>query len=171
LGHKPVGIGFKALANEYAADLTPALAVVLTAIYGVLKQANQRFLIVVDEASYLTSNPDAGQVLEQIMRRGRKAGAGVWMASQKLEDFLDTPLGKTLASVSSTKWILGCQENTLNEVAEAFGLSAEEKSALNPIVKGRGVLLSDSGERAVAQLIASDQLLSIVTSSPSVVGG
>ncbi len=166
LGARPVGIGFRQLANSYAADLTPALAVVLTAIYGIMQRAEQRLLVVVDEASYLTGNPDAGQVLETIARRGRKAGVGVWMASQKLEDFL-TPLGKTLAAVSATKFILGCQESTLPAVRDAFGLTEEEGLALSPVAKGRGVLLADGGERAVVQVCVSDELLSLVSTSPA----
>ncbi len=172
LGERPVGVGFKKIINSYAADITPALVVVMSAIYTLMTKARQSpFLVVVDEASHLTSNPDAGQVLEQIARRGRKAGMGVWMASQELGDFLDTHLGKALSAVSSTKWILGCQEETLKEVGETFGLNPEEMAALNPIRKGFGVLLSDSGDRAVVSVMLSAPLMSLVSTTPSSVEG
>lgn len=167
LGDKPVAIGFRSLANSYASDLTPALVMVLTAIFTVMNQGDQKFIIAVDEASYLTGNPDAGQVLDQIARRGRKVGCGIWMASQKLDDFIGTPLGRTLVEVSSTRWILGCQSKVVPQVQEMFSLTDEEVAAINPIRQGQGVLVTDTGERAALQVLVSDALMYIVGTTPN----
>lgn len=169
LGNIPVGIGFKSLASEYGASLTPALAVVLTAVMGVMDKVQQRFLLVLDEAHYLTGDPDAGQVLDSIIRRGRKHATGVWMASQKLSDFLDTPLGKTLVATTSTSLILGCAEDERNLIAERFRLSAEEAAVLHPMSPGRGVLLTDRAERSAVLVVPSNVLFSLINTRPSIV--
>ena len=115
-GQAPVGIGFRSLSLRYAADLTPALAVVLAHVLGVLNRPHRPLIVLVDEAHVLTADPDAGQVLEQLVRRARKSGAGVWMASQRIEEFVSTDLGRTLASTAATKLVLGHEETVAAQV-------------------------------------------------------
>src|SRR5207237_8276515 len=110
VGRRPVSIGLRAFAMTYAADLTPALAVVLTRVLAELYSGVSRFLIVVDEAHRVTSDPDAGEVLGQLVRQARKHGAGVWMCSQRVDDFIGTDLGRTLAATAATKLLLGSEE-------------------------------------------------------------
>src|SRR5207302_4618030 len=113
VGERPVAIGLRALAMSYAADLTPALAVVLTAVLAALARDGRRLMIVVDEAHRVTVDPDAGAVLSQLVRQARKYGAGVWMCSQRIEDFVGTDLGRTLAATAATKVILGSEESAV----------------------------------------------------------
>jgi type IV secretory pathway VirB4 component len=150
---------------SYAADLTPALAVVLTNVLASLGRQEGRLIVVVDEAHRVTADPDAGEVLGQLVRQARKYGAGVWMCSQRVEDFVGTDLGRTLAATAATKLILGCEEAALSDVRNVFSLHDEEAAAINPLVQGRGVLLSGN-ERTVVRILPGAAILALAETSP-----
>ena len=163
----PVAIGLKAFAMTYGADLTPALAVLLTAILAALRQRRARMLIVVDEAHRVTGDPDAGEVLGQLVRQARKHGAGVWMVSQRVEDFVRTDLGRTLAATSASKLVLGTEEAFVADVREVFRLTDEEVSAVCPATRGRAVLLAGA-ERTVVDIVPGPAVLAVAaTGAPA----
>ena len=167
VGQRPVAIGLKVFAMTYGADLTPALACVLTATLAAVERRLGRMIIAVDEAHRVTSDPDAGEVLGQLVRQARKYGAGVWMMSQRVEDFVHTDLGRTLASTASTKFILGTEEAVLEDVVEVFKLHPEERKAINPMKQGRGVLLSGP-ERTVIDVIPGPIIMALADTSESI---
>lgn len=160
VGAVAIAIGLRELSMSYSSDLTPALAVVLTAVLASLRRRDTRLVVVVDEAHRVTSDPDAGDVLGRLVRQARKYGAGVWMCSQRVEDFVGTDLGRTLAATAATKVVLGVEEAALAGVREAFALSDEEAAAVNPPQTGRAVLVSGS-ERTVVRVLAGDAMLAI----------
>jgi hypothetical protein len=151
------GIGFRALSLAYAADLTPALCVVLSHVLDAILTVTSLMVILVDEAHVLTSDPDAGQVLEQLVRRARKCRAGVWMASQRIEEFTATDLGRTLASTAATKVVLGHEDTVAERVRSLFDLADDESAALTPPVPGQAVLISGR-ERTIVQVLPSPVL-------------
>jgi hypothetical protein len=169
----PIAIGLKSFAMNYGADLTPALAVLLTAILAALGKRRGRMIVVVDEAHRITSDPDAGEVLGQLVRQARKHGAGVWMLSQRVEDFVRTDLGRTLAATSASKLVLGTEEAVLDEVREVFKLRGEELAAICPSSPGRGVLLAGA-ERTVVDVVPGPAIMAIAdtraTMSPAPAG-
>jgi type IV secretory pathway VirB4 component len=157
---QPIAIGLRSFAMTYGADLTPALAVLLTAILDALRKRRGRMIVVVDEAHRITSDPDAGEVLGQLVRQARKHGAGVWMLSQRVEDFVRTDLGRTLAATSSSKLVLGTEEAVIDEVRSVFKLRDEEVSAICPSAPGRGVLMAGA-ERAVVNVMPGPAILAL----------
>lgn len=167
VGRQPVGIGLKTFAMSYGADLTPALAVILTNILAAIDRREGRMIVVVDEAHRVTCDPDAGEVLGQLVRQARKYGAGVWMASQKIEDFVKTDLGRTLAATAATKLVLGSEEAVIEDVAEVFHLNGEEIHAISPMMQGRGVLLSGS-ERTVVHVIPGAAIMALADTSSAI---
>lgn len=166
VGSTPIAIGLRQLSMSYAADLTPALAVVLTAVLSALGRGDGRLIVVVDEAHRVTSDPDAGDVLGQLVRQARKYGAGVWMCSQRVEDFVGTDLGRTLAATAATKLLLGVEEAALPGLRETFSLSDEEMAAVNPPVQGRAVLISGA-ERTVVRVMPGNAILSLADTGMS----
>ena len=164
VGTKPVAIGLKVFAMAYGADLTPALAVVLTSILAAIDRREGRMIVVVDEAHRVTSDPDAGEVLGQLVRQVRKYGAGVWMCSQRVDDFVSTDLGRTLAATASTKLILGTEEASVEQVGEVFKLTREELASINPILQGRGVLISGA-ERSVVRVVPGTAIMALSDTS------
>ena len=165
--NRPVAIGLKVFAMTYGADLTPALAVVLTSILAAVERKQGRMIVVVDEAHRVTSDPDAGEVLGQLVRQARKYGAGVWMMSQRVEDFVRTDLGRTLAATASTKLILGTEEAVVEEVADVFKLRDEEKAAINPMQQGRGVLLCGP-DRTIVHVVPGAMIMALSDTSGSI---
>ena len=165
VGDRPVSVGLREFALTYAADLTPALAVVLTAVLAALGRDHGRLIVVVDEAHRVTIDPDAGEVLGQLVRQARKHGAGVWMCSQQVHDFIGTDLGRTLVATAATKIILGVEEAALPDVRDVFGLREDEVAAINPSVQGRAVLLSGA-ERTVVSIVPGPAVLALAQSSP-----
>jgi len=157
---QPIAVGLRSFAMTYGADLTPALAVLLTAILDALGRGRGRMIVVVDEAHRITSDPDAGEVLGQLVRQARKHGAGVWMLSQRVEDFVRTDLGRTLAATSSSKLVLGTEEAVVDEVRDVFKLRDEEVAAISPAVPGRGVLLAGP-ERAVVGVLPGPAIMAL----------
>jgi type IV secretory pathway VirB4 component len=153
----PVGIGFRSLSMRYASDPTPAIAVVLSHVLEAMSLKRERLIVLVEEAHVLTSDPDAGQVLEQLVRRARKSRAGVWMASQRIEEFIATDLGRTLAATAATKIVLGHEDTVADRVREVFELADDEAAALTPPVAGQAVLISGE-ERTVVQIMPSPVL-------------
>lgn len=164
VGASSIAIGLRELSLAYGSDLTPALAVVLTAVLAALRVRHTHFLVVVDEAHRVTSDPDAGDVLGRLVRQARKYGAGVWMCSQRVDDFVGTDLGRTLAATAATKVVLGVEEASVSGVRDAFGLTDEETAAVCPPVTGRAVLLSGA-ERAVVSVLPGDALLAVAGTS------
>ncbi|MGH7883403.1 MAG: VirB4 family type IV secretion system protein, partial [Candidatus Dormibacteraceae bacterium] len=166
-----VGIGLYRLANQLRADLTPALAFVLAALLGELRKMDRRRIILVDEAHRVLADPDAGEVLADVVRTSRKRGAGVWMASQSIRDFLSggdserpTP-GEVLATVAATKLILGVEHGLEQGVQQTFNLSPRELEAITTQRRpGRGVLIAES-ERRVIDLLPGNHLLPVVSTS------
>lgn len=165
LDHPVMGIGLRELALQFRADITPAMAVVLTRILQQLARREGKLVVLVDEAHRVTSDPDASQVLDQLVRQARKYGAGVWMASQAVDDFVRTDLGRILAATAATKLVLGIEQTVADEAKAAFGIADHEMVALTPrFTPGRGVLISGP-ERAVVQILPGDHLMPLVNTS------
>jgi type IV secretory pathway VirB4 component len=167
-GHA-VGIGLYALANQFRADLTPALAFVLSSVLADMARVREKRIIMVDEAHKILVDPDAGDVLAQVVRTARKRGGGVWMASQSVRDFIGTERrghspspGEVLATVASTKLILGVEEAVAAGLQRTFDLTDRELLAVTrEKVRGRGVLISDN-ERAIVDVVPGDHLMPLV---------
>jgi hypothetical protein len=167
-GHA-VGIGLYALANQFRADLTPALAFVLSSVLADLATVRGKRIIMVDEAHKILVDPDAGDVLAQVVRTARKRGGGVWMASQSVRDFIGSERrgqspspGEVLATVASTKLILGVEEAVAAGLQRTFDLTDKELLAVTrEKVRGRGVLISDN-ERAIVDVVPGDHLMPLV---------
>ncbi|MBV8195944.1 MAG: DUF87 domain-containing protein, partial [Candidatus Dormibacteraeota bacterium] len=165
IGESAVSIGLRSFAMSYGADLTPALAVVLSAVLVRLRQRTKRLIVIVDEAHRVTVDPDAGEVLGQLVRQARKYGSGVWMSSQRVEDFVGTDLGRTLAATAATKILMGVEEAAVNDLKSLFALHDEEMVALHPPVTGRAVVISGA-ERCVVRVLPGAAILAIADSSP-----
>lgn len=167
-----VGVGLSRLATQLRADLTPALAFVLAALLGELQKSGRRRIILVDEAHRVLSDPDAGEVLADVVRTSRKRGAGVWMASQSMRDFLssgsgDRPTpGEVLATVAASKLVLGVEHGLERGVQETFQLTDRELAAITTQRQpGRGVLIGEA-ERAIVDVMPGPHLLPVVSTSP-----
>ncbi|HUY61284.1 MAG TPA: DUF87 domain-containing protein [Candidatus Dormibacteraeota bacterium] len=158
-----IGIGLVSLARAYRAELTPAMVVVVSNLYAAMAEGVGRTILLIDEAHHLTQgDQDAAQAVSALVRKARKYQIGVWMASQKPKDFLETELGTDLSENAATKIVLGMERTPALLAQAAFGLTDLELSVLTPDYEpGRAVVLSGS-ERAIVQIDPGDHLLPIV---------
>jgi hypothetical protein len=92
------------------------------------------------------------------------------MLSQRVEDFVRTDLGRTLAATSSSKLVLGTEEAAVDDVREVFKLGDEELAAICPSTPGRGVLLAGP-ERAVISIVPGPAILALAGNGAGRVAG
>lgn len=164
-----VGIGLGALNLALGSEVAPALAVILTHVLEALQRNRReggRMAVVLDEAHLVTNDRDAGQLVERLVRLVRHQVAGIWMLSQKVDEFVSTELGRTLAATAATKIVLGQEEIVAAQAQEVFQLSETEARALTPPVPGQGVVIAGS-QRALVQLCPSDVLWPLLRTGES----
>jgi hypothetical protein len=82
------------------------------------------------------------------------------MLSQRVEDFVRTDLGRTLAATSASRLVLGTEEAVVDEVRDVFRLSDEEVAAICPSTRGQGVLLAGA-ERAVVNVLPGPAIIAL----------
>jgi hypothetical protein len=153
----PVGIGLRMLNLSMGTEVAPAIAVILTHILDALERNRGRMVVVLDEAHLVTNDRDAGRLLERLVRQARHQFGGVWMLSQKVDEFVSTELGRTLAAVAATKIVLGQEDIVAAQAREVFQLSETEAGAITPPVAGQAVVIAGT-QRAVVQLMPSPVL-------------
>jgi len=158
-----IGIGLSALARQYRSELTPAMVMVISALYARLGQGLGRTILLIDEAHHLTNgDQDAAQAVGMLVRKARKHRVAVWMASQMPRDFLDTELGTELAENAQTKIILGLEGPAGELAREKFNLSEMELGFVCPeFERGRAVIIAGH-ERAIVQVDPGEYLYPLV---------
>lgn len=161
-----VGIGLRALNLAMGSEVAPALAVILTHTLDALQRNRGRIAVVLDEAHLVTNDRDAGRLLERLVRQARHQFAGVWMLSQKVDEFVSTELGRTLAAVAATKIVLGQEEIVATQARDVFQLSESEARALTPPVPGQAVVIAGS-QRALVQVCPSPVLWPLMLTGES----
>ena len=88
VGNRPVSIGLRTLRPDLRRGSDACLCGRADSRLAALGRDQRRLIVVVDEAHRITIDPDAGDVLGQLVRQARKHGAGVWMCSQQVHDFV-----------------------------------------------------------------------------------
>ena len=124
-----------------------ALLVVHAVWTEIARQDHRRRVVVLDEAWHISeTSAAAGRVLEGLARRlakgARKYQAGLTAATQDLEDFETTALGRAILNNSAIKWLPGQEDKAIDGVAKAFGLSASERRFLLGCKRGEGLILA-----------------------------
>jgi hypothetical protein len=101
------------------------LAYVLEWVYGRLRTADRRRLVLVDESHFLLHDPRTAEFLDHVVRHVRHFGAGFLLLSQHPEDFLRAPAGRSvLANLSAT--LLLRLTSVSEAVAQQFQLTPSE---------------------------------------------
>jgi type IV secretory pathway VirB4 component len=114
----------------------------------VRSRPNRQRLLVVDEAWLLLQHRDGGRFLESIVRLARSYGLGLVFITQDVKNVLGDSRGSVIVENVFTTLLLrqsGKSQHvttqTLQVVAEQFGLSPEEQRMLSSARPGRGLLL------------------------------
>jgi type IV secretory pathway VirB4 component len=100
----------------------------------------RRRLVVVDEAWLLMSEPSGADFLFRMAKSARKHWAGLTVVTQDAGDLLGSSLGQAVVANAATQILLRQAPQSIDALAEAFGLSGGERAYLLGATRGQGLL-------------------------------
>jgi conjugal transfer ATP-binding protein TraC len=122
-------------------------------------------LLVIDEAWSLLRYPEGGEFISGMARRARKYYLGLVTITQDVADFLGASYGRAVLVNSAMKLLLKQDHTTVDVVADAFQLSANERQHLLGATKGEGLLFA-RGARLPIVVEASPMEHRLATTAP-----
>lgn len=151
--------------------LATAVLLVVHEVWSEIARADRRRRVVIlDEAWRIwETSAAAGRVLEGLTRRlakgARKYHAGLTNATQDLDEFLQTALGRTVLNNSAIKWLPGQEEGAVRHVAQTFGLTEAEARFIAGCPRGQGVFMAGR-QRVRLEVRATPAEHRLATSDP-----
>ncbi|MEO3773946.1 ATP-binding protein [Micromonospora sp. B9E7] len=125
-----------------------------------------RRLVVVDEAWLLMRDGEGARFLFKMSKAGRKRNAGLSVITQDVADVLGTDLGHAVVSNAATQVLLKQAPQAIDQVADAFGLTAGERRMLLAARVGHGLLISGTNRTAFESISSQAEHL-LATTKPS----
>ncbi|UOX88418.1 ATP-binding protein [Amycolatopsis sp. FBCC-B4732] len=126
----------------------------------------RRRLVVVDEAWLLMQSPEGAKFLHRMAKTFRKHWAGLTVASQDIEDFLCSELGRAIVANAATSVLLRQSPQAIDQIAATFNLSEGQRQFLLTADRGQG-LLGSGTEWVAFQALASPTENVLVTTDPA----
>ncbi|MET8850935.1 DUF87 domain-containing protein [Amycolatopsis sp. NPDC004625] len=126
----------------------------------------RRRLVVVDEAWLLMQSPEGAKFLHRMAKTFRKHWAGLTVASQDIEDFLRSELGRAIVANAATSVLLRQSPQAIDQIAATFNLSEGQRQFLLTAERGQG-LLGSGTEWVAFQALASPTENVLVTTDPA----
>jgi type IV secretory pathway VirB4 component len=126
----------------------------------------RRRLVVVDEAWLLMQSPEGAKFLHRMAKTFRKHWAGLTVASQDIEDFLRSELGRAIVANAATSVLLRQSPQAIDQIAATFNLSEGQRQFLLTADRGQG-LLGSGTEWVAFQALASPTENVLVTTDPA----
>ena len=111
----------------------------------------RRAAFIVDEAVTVTEEEIGARALGDLVRRGRHWGLEVHILTQRVTDWFDTRIGRTIQSVAASKWFGQLESRELHEIAVSLALSDEERDRIERAGQGEGLLVT-AGRRVWVNL-------------------
>ncbi|WP_203655458.1 VirB4 family type IV secretion system protein [Actinocatenispora rupis] len=131
---RPIGTLLALDAIWRAIDTTPA--------------GGRRRLVVVDEAWTLLQHDAGARFLFRMAKASRKRGAGLTVVTQDAGDVLSTELGRAVVANAATQILLKQAPQAIEEITDAFGLTAGEARLLLSCRRGEGLLVAGTSRVA-----------------------
>ena len=123
-------------------------------------------LVIVDEGWLLMQQPEGARWLFRLAKSARKYWAGLTVVTQDAADVLGSPLGQAVVANAATQILMRQAPQAIDQVTEAFGLSAGERAFL--LSAGRGQALLAAGTSRVGfEAIASPAEHQLITTDPA----
>lgn len=144
----------------------PALLLCLDAVWRSLDGPLRRRCVLVDEAWLLMREPAGARFLFRLAKSARKRWCGLTAITQDAADLLGSELGQAVVANAATQLLLRQAPQAIDEVGEAFKLSAGERRYLGARPTGHGLLLTGE-QRVPLRVVASPEEHALVTSDPA----
>jgi hypothetical protein len=138
-GEHTIGFGLRGVPD----DLIPAVTFVIASWVWdtVVKDPTPRH-VVFDEVGALSEHAAIRRLLVQLARRCRKYQAGLIVATQNVQDLIQTSEGGVVASNCATVLLGGHRSIDTMRMENAFGLTHAQRIALEAAPRGRFLLVS-----------------------------
>jgi len=116
-----------------------------------LATPGQRAALIVDEAVTVSEDEAGRKALGDLNRRGRHFGLEMHVLTQRVTDWFDTQIGRTIQNTSANQWYGQMEARELYEFAPSLGISPEERELLDRAGQGEGLLVT-AGQRVWVNL-------------------
>lgn len=117
-----------------------------------LSGKRSRAALVVDEAVTVTEDGLGRKALGDLNRRGRHFGIEMHVLTQRVSDWFDTQIGRTVQNTSANQWYGQMEDVELREIVDhGTLLSPEEQELIRKAGQGEGLLVT-AGRRVWVNL-------------------
>ena len=144
----------------------PALLLTLDSIWRSLDGPLRKRCVLVDEAWLLMREPAGARFLSRLAKSARKRWCGLTAISQDADDLLASELGRAVIANASSQVLLRQAPQAIEQIGQAFQLTAGERRHLLSCPTGQGLLVCGE-ERLPLRVIASSDEHELVTSDPA----
>ncbi len=101
--------------------------------------------VMLDEVWKLLEAPGGAAAIESMARRFRKRRTALWLATQEVGEFLDSPVGRRILSVVGNTFLMEQRPVEAKRIQETLELSDHMAQSLQRLGTGRGVLVTPQG--------------------------
>ena len=146
--------------RDLPGELKPAATViVLDAIWRQVSDPDgrRRRLVTVDEAWLLMADQAGAEFLFRMAKSARKHHAGLAVVTQDPADLLASPLGQAVVANAATQILLRQASQSIDTIADAFGLSHGERAFLLAAQRGEGLLAAGTDRVAFKTVASPDE--------------
>ena len=144
----------------------PALLLTLDSIWRSLEGPLRKRCVLVDEAWLLMREPAGARFLSRLAKSARKRWCGLTAISQDADDLLASELGRAVVANAASHVLLRQAPHAIDQIGQAFNLTAGERRHLLSCPTGQGLLVSGE-ERLPLRVVASPDEHRLVTSDPA----
>lgn len=140
----------------------------LDAVWQQITNPNDRRprLVIVDEAWLLMRDPAGAKFLFRMAKSARKHWAGLTVVTQDAADLLGSDLGQAVVANAATQILLRQAPQSIDTLADAFGLSDGERGFLLAARQGEGLLAAGT-DRVAFRALASPAEHALITTHPA----
>ena len=134
-----LGVGHREVRDE----LVPVTTLLVgRLLWELVRRAPRRRHIILDEVGMLISHPSLRQLLGQLARRCRKHGSSLVVATQNVQDLLQSDEGTVVASNCAVVLCGGHRAVEVASMERAFGLTEDQRRQLERAPRGQFLLLA-----------------------------
>lgn len=147
-------------------ELKPmAIYTIVNYIWNVVRSERKKRMLVVDEAWWLMQQEDSAKFIYALVKRCRKYYLGVTTITQDVNDFLNSPYGRSIVTNSAIQLLLKQSPAAIDTVQKTFMLTDGEKYLLLECGPGEGIFFAGAKHVAI-KVIASYTEDQLITSDP-----
>ena len=146
----------------------PVMHAILEFLNGVLSNRNESSDLWIDEGWALLAFEMSAEFTETMYRSGRARDNGMWIASQAVNEFVESHQGNVILDLAATHMIFRHEhEKSAKATASIHDLSEEEIEDLLNFQPGEGYLIVDQS-RVPMEVLASEKEMELYNTDPRI---